>query len=201
MTAPDPVERDPLERADARSLQSGRAINPGNALALAVSVFALAIGAYQTHLMQGQARASVWPFLTIGYTYSNDTDDNGFIWQVDNNGVGPAKVQTVTLSLDGKPMRHWSEVLTALGVTAPTPHSTTSLVGDVIPPSINRETTVPAIRINARDTASRFHDALARLRMEICYCSVYDDCWISRFQHNGAEEVARCEAPAVAFED
>ena len=35
----------------------------GSAVALAVSVFALALGAYQTRLMQTQARAGVWPYL------------------------------------------------------------------------------------------------------------------------------------------
>ena len=79
--------------------------NITSAVALAVSVFALAIGAWQTRLMQTQARASVWPYLSIGYTYSSDTDENAFIWRVDNNGVGPARVERVSLSLDGRPMK------------------------------------------------------------------------------------------------
>ena len=61
-----------------------------SALALAVSIFALAIGAWQTRLMQSQARAAVWPHLSIGYTYNSNVDENGFIWHVDTNGVGPA---------------------------------------------------------------------------------------------------------------
>ena len=51
-----------------------------SSLALAVSVFALAIGAWQTKLMQGQARASVWPHLAIGYTYNSNVDEDGFFW-------------------------------------------------------------------------------------------------------------------------
>ena len=41
----------------------------GSAIALFVSVSALAIGGYQTRLMQQQARAGVWPYLSIGYTF------------------------------------------------------------------------------------------------------------------------------------
>ena len=66
-----------------------------SALALAVSIFALAIGAWQTRLMQSQARASVWPHLEVGYTYNSNVDENGFIWRIDNNGVGPARIESV----------------------------------------------------------------------------------------------------------
>ena len=78
--------------------------NVGSIVAVAVSVFALALGAYQTRLMQSQARASVWPYLSIGYTYSSNTDKDAFIWTVNNNGVGPAKVESVVLTLDDKPV-------------------------------------------------------------------------------------------------
>jgi hypothetical protein len=145
----------------------GSLSNLTSGLALSVSIFALAIGAWQTRLMQGQARASVWPFVAIGYTYNSNTDANGFVWHVDNNGVGPAKVQTVTLSVDGKPMKHWTDVLEALGANAKIAMSTTSLNGDVIPPNLNRETTIEALRINDREVAGRFKGAIERFQMEI----------------------------------
>jgi hypothetical protein len=176
--------------------------NLGSMLAVAISLFALAIGAYQTRLMQNQARVSVWPFLSIGYNYSNDTDTNGFIWRIDNNGVGPAKVETVALTLDDKPMRHWSDVFAALGATAQTNFSNTTIDGDVILPNVNRETTIEAIRIHQRDVAKLFHDAKARFRMDICYCSVYDECWIAHWEQTHVDPVANCAAKvAVPFED
>jgi hypothetical protein len=141
--------------------------NLSSALALGVSLLALAIGAYQTRLMQDQARASVWPYLTIGTTYTNDVDDNGFILQVDNFGIGPAKVGSVKLSLDGKPQRTWNDVLEVLDIKGVN-YSTSSLSGDVIPPNINRETTIGAIRINERQAAKRFYDAASRFELEIC---------------------------------
>jgi hypothetical protein len=176
--------------------------NLTSGLALTVSVFALALGAWQTRLMQGQARASVWPFLSIGYSYSSNTDTDGFVWHVDNNGVGPARIEGVTLTLDGKPMKSWTEVLKALGATGPINVSTTSFKGDVIPPSLNRETTINAIRVHQREIATLFKNAVDRFKMDICYCSVYDDCWIARWQQPKVDAVDRCEvAAADAFED
>lgn len=193
MTAPSPEETPaPLARPSRPDLTS--------LLALAVSVFALAIGTWQTRLMQSQARASVWPYLTIGYTYSNNVDINGFIWTIDNNGVGPARVQSVTLSLDDKPTRHWDEVLAAFGVPKRPSMATTSLAGAVIPPSLNRETTIAAIRVHNRELAALFKEAVGRFRMEICYCSVYDDCWIARWQQSRADPVDHCTTDGVQFE-
>ena len=169
-------------------------------LALAVSVFALAIGTWQTRLMQSQARASVWPYLSIGYTYTSGVDADAFLWTIDNNGVGPALVQSVSMRLDGKPMRNWNEVLVALGSKQRANMATTSFAGSVIPPSTNRETTVSAIRANDRDVAALFKGAIERFRMDICYCSVYDDCWVAHWQQWCAEAVDRCPVVDVPFE-
>ena len=171
-------------------------------LALVVSVFALAVGAWQTRLMQSQARASVWPYLSIGYSYTNDIDKNGFVWQVDNNGVGPARVQSVTLSLDGKPLRHWNDVLDAFRASGRINSATTSLSGAVIPPNTNRETTIAAIRIHDSKVAAQFKDAVGRFRMDVCYCSVYDECWIAHWQQTRIDPVGQCRVDnGVQFED
>ena len=176
--------------------------NVASTLALAVSIFALAIGAWQTRLMQSQARSSVWPHLSIGYTYNSKVDENGFVWNVDNNGVGPARIDTVAVALDGKPMKTWKDVLKALGFHGELRVSTTSFSGDVIPPSLNRETAISAIRINEADAAALFKAAVPRFTMDICYCSVYDDCWIAHWQNPKVDAVARCVArPETAFDD
>jgi len=169
-------------------------------LALAVSVFALALGAWQTRLMQGQARAGVWPYLSIGYTYTSDVDANGFIWTIDNNGVGPARVQSVTAGVDGKRMRNWDEVIAALGMRERPSSAITSFAGSVIPPSTNRETTIAAIRVNDRELATLFKNAIDRFSMDICYCSVYDDCWIAHWQRWRVDATERCVVEGVQFE-
>jgi len=173
-----------------------------SALALAVSIFALAIGAWQTRLMQSQARASVWPHLEIGYTYNSNVDENGFLWRIDNNGVGPARIETIALTFDGKPMRHWRDALEALGFKGELRMSTSSLAGEVIPPSLNRETAIEALRVNQRDLAAAIKQNAARFGMDICYCSVYDDCWIAHWLKPKPDPVERCEASFDnAFDD
>lgn len=189
----------PQEEIPATPMRSARP-DLTSVLALAVSVFALAIGTWQTRLMQSQARAGVWPYLSIGYTYTNNVDSNAFIWTIDNNGVGPARVQSVTVGVDGKRMRNWDEVLSALGTPKRPSMATTSFAGSVIPPSTNRETTIAAIRVNDRELGLLFKNAIERFQMDICYCSVYDDCWVAHWQRWQVDAVDRCPVDGVQFE-
>src|SRR4029078_8835312 len=112
------------------SPRRGTLSNLTSGLALSVSIFALAIGAWQTRLMQGQARACVRPSLSIVYSYSRNPDTDGFVCHIDNNGVGPARIEAVSLSLDGKPMKNWVDVMKALGATSPINVATNSFQRD-----------------------------------------------------------------------
>jgi len=181
-------------------------------LALAISVLALAVGTYQTRVMQAQARASVWPYLTVGFSHFGAGDNAGFTWQIDNNGVGPAKIEAVTLSLDDKPMRSWKEVYAALGLEGHDYVITASVNGEVLPPNTNRETTIRAIQINRQIAADEpgkarqqkaidaFFAASGRFKMSVCYCSVYDECWTAQWLKRTAQPVTRCEADGVQFD-
>jgi hypothetical protein len=169
--------------------------------ALAVSFLALGLGIWQarlmseqTRLMQQQARAGVWPYLSIGYALVADGDKRGYTWRIDNDGVGPARIESVTLTLDGKPLEHWNDVFHALYGNAPVQATYSQIYGKVLPPSTNRETTIEAVHLFDPAQAKTFFDAQSRIDMSICYCSVYDDCWIARRQSPAQEPVARCDA-------
>jgi len=36
--------------------------------------------------------------------------------------------------------------------------------------------------------------------MSVCYCSVYDECWIAQWLKRTAQPVTRCEADGVQFD-
>ena len=59
---------------ESRAVNSKRSLitELSSVLALVVSFAALSIGAIQTRLMQSQARASVWPYVSIGYNIDDD---------------------------------------------------------------------------------------------------------------------------------
>jgi len=176
--------------------------------ALVVSVLALTLGAYQarlmneqTRLMQGQARASVWPYISIGYSISDSGEKLGYTWEISNDGVGPARIQSVTLTLDGKPLHNWQEVFRAVLGNASVPATYSQIYGKVLAPGTNRETTIEAVHIQDLEQAKTFFRAQDRLDMTICYCSVYDDCWVAHRQQPEVQPIARCETKGtVQFE-
>jgi hypothetical protein len=161
---------------------------------------ALALGAYQTRLMQTQARASVWPYLDIGYQYNIDDPKVGFDLRVQNNGVGPALVRSVHVTFDGKPLPHWQNLFVALFQRGKLNAGFSGLHNIVIPPSTNRETDVSAVHVTDADPAKIIYEARERLTMEICYCSIYDDCWIVHWPMARPVETPACHETANEFD-
>ena len=196
------VARESTDRKRARFAELGSIV------ALATSFFALSLSAYQarlmneqTRLMQNQSRASVWPYVAIGYSINDEGESRGYTWQVSNDGVGPARIETVTMTLDGKPVRRWRELFRALLGDADVPATFSQVYGRVLPPSTNRETTIDALHLTDMAQAKAFFAAQDRIEMTICYCSVYDDCWIARKQDPNVRPAERCDRSAEQFEE
>ena len=172
-------------------------------LALGISALALGVGVYQTRLMQTQARASVWPYVTSGFHYSAHGESQGFELHLENNGVGPAIVQSTVIRLDGQAVKHWDDVIATLmashkGESADAGLS--GLHGIVIPPSTNRETDIAAIRTSDAALAEALYNARGRLSVDICYCSIYDDCWVSHWLERKPDPVSACHESADEFD-
>jgi hypothetical protein len=66
--------------------------------ALIVSIFQTNIAREQTLIARQQQQASVWPHLQADFTKAMDN----FEWAIINNGVGPAIVQSMEVSYQGK---------------------------------------------------------------------------------------------------
>ncbi|MFT3789686.1 MAG: hypothetical protein QM741_01140 [Rudaea sp.] len=204
MDTPSP----PPASASDRTPRGSRLAEAGSLAALALSVLALATSAYQarlmqaqTELMQTQARASVWPYVTIGKNEYSAPGREAFSWRVDNNGVGPAKIESVRVLVDGQPYRNWTEVFAKIAPDQEFHGQTSSLNGIVLPPSTNRETTVEMVKPNTPERARAFQTATPRTTIEICYCSVYDECWLARSLQTENKPVPRCDTKdSVQFE-
>lgn len=198
----------PSRNGTTHSTRGTRLAEVGSFAALALSVLALVTSAYQarlmqaqTELMQTQSRASVWPYVTIGKNEDAIAGRESFTWRVDNNGVGPAKIESVEVRLDGKAYRNWNDIFATLAPEQAFHAQTSSLNGIVLPPSLNRETTIEMVKPDSPERAKVFIAAQQRMAIEVCYCSVYDECWIARALKPSNEAVPRCEtAGKVQFE-
>jgi hypothetical protein len=91
-----------------------------------------------------QLSAQVWPYIA----FTGTTSPVRLELDLENDGLGPAIVQSFVVSVDGKPRRDWRAVLRALIGDAPTAGSTTRELatissGDVVRPGVSE----PIIRV------------------------------------------------------
>jgi len=149
-------------------------------IAIVISLFSVVATFYQVELMRKEQNTAVWPYLeflpsTVG----------GLSLTVENKGVGPAIVHSVYLKYNGEPIEAQSERERLLALID-------SVVGrrdfNFVYSTVNRRVISPGEEIQLfyfSDTLQNFIPvasafAEADIDLEICYCSIYDECWISR---------------------
>lgn len=164
--------------------------------AIFISLCTLAVLLYEANLMREQQQASVWPYVEAGPRFRGD----GFGIVVMNQGIGPARIQSMQVEVDGAPVRSWGEAFAALGIGAP-PNSITTINGRVLP----AQSEEMAVETDSVARRTELIDALFSdeppLTIAVCYCSVYDECWhLNAFGLDGERTpVARCVSSDVEF--
>ena len=139
-----------------------------------VSLTTLVVLIYQTRLMNQQQRAAAWPYVEW---LSSDVAD--FHLTVRNKGVGPAIVKKVEMRVDGKAVADNTALVRAVRGEGPDIDWVNSTIsGRVLSPG---EEVIP-FQIADVKVGRDFERKLAahHFEMEISYCSVYGDCWVSR---------------------
>jgi hypothetical protein len=160
-----------------------------------VSLLALAVSAYSTYWQRQQARAMVLPRLQLSTWF-----DQGLVrFELENVGVGPAEIRGAQVLLDGKPVTSWSGLLEAVdafkGVENRTIHNST-MHSRVL--GAGKE--IKVFEVVDPTAAARVRAALPRLSVDLCYCSVLDECWrMIDGEHSRHEPVASCQGLPCTF--
>ncbi|MEM1042183.1 MAG: hypothetical protein AAGI91_06085 [Bacteroidota bacterium] len=148
--------------------------------AIFISLCTLVVLLYEARITREQQRAAVWPYVEIGLGFGN----GGFVVRTANQGVGPARIRAMEVRVGGEPVRTWQEMLAALGFTS-TDFTADRTNGRVLP----GQSSIASFGAQVAEPTGPFQEAYLqgeRLVFEVCYCSVYDDCW--RVQARGLEE-------------
>ena len=136
------------------------------------AIITVAVSLYQARLAREQLRASAWPYLAQTNSYLTG---GPYTRSVSNEGVGPARVRSFQVIVDGRPLPDWNAVVRALtGQGEPALVYSSFGRGSVLVPGASRT----LLTLPPGDRAQRFWlQAQTRLRTRVCYCSVYDECW------------------------
>lgn len=167
-------------RAEPRS--RSRADRLLSASAGIVAACALLVSVYQTYIMRQQQRMSAWPYVTQGNTGSDSTYGR----LVSNVGLGPALVRSMTVDVAGLRVHTWAEFLDrTTGLDSAGVQRTFG--GHLVTSSVRRGMVIlPGTSVELLRYRGPEHDfvrgAVAdakRVRVRICYCSLYAECWMS----------------------
>ncbi|WKE64583.1 hypothetical protein PVT67_13015 [Gallaecimonas kandeliae] len=168
--------------------------------ALIVSLVAVFVGVYSASIDRAYARASVWPRLEIYRNYTQKKEDGkeaGSLLQygVNNNGTGPAIIKYAKVTLDGKAVKNWADLMKAVAGNA----------NQLNQSQINGRTLPAQQSITAFGTENQpfikawFGNEAKRLTIDLCYCSIYDECWATDIA-NKPKPIPACPSTADAFE-
>ncbi|WP_420430648.1 hypothetical protein [Hyphobacterium sp.] len=164
--------------------------------AMVVGLAALYVAWDQARVMRAQQHGAVVPALQVDAFTRSEGDRLSIGLRVANNGVGPAMVRNVQVIRDGEPTQAIEAMFTALP-SDQLDRSWVTLTGRVIAPG---ELVTPiSVDWRASEVGT---DAIAdlfaeweRWDIEICYCSVFDRCWIATVQVQDRRQVASCPDP------
>jgi len=179
--------------------------------ALVVSITSLFVAMRHGQSMERMAEANArlveansWPLLQ---RYQSDVDaarEHVFTLNIANFGVGPAKVESLEIFWQGNPVhnpRELAELCCLHSTDAAREHTleTSGVMGTVLRASEVRH--VIEFPEDTHDSAltDRLHAALRGIVMRACYCSVFDECWVSDLRTLHPPGVKQCPVPTVPF--
>ncbi len=156
--------------------------------------------------------AASWPFLKISESDITPSGRSQLTLMAVNAGIGPAKIESVELRWHGKAYRSSLELLRACCSLPRNPAQAhvSYIIGTLNHTVVRAGQTVNLLRVPnpAQDPAvwSPFHAILLPskpddgLKFRICYCSAFNECWITNGRRLNPPRVKACPVPKVPFE-
>lgn len=169
--------------------------------AVFLSLVSLGVAILHGHTMERMAEANAqlvqansWPFLQA-YTSNQGDQGSEIRLTLVNNGVGPAKIFEARILYKGTPVQRWDTLLSdCCSVPGEAPLNYGSNAAG--PMVLRAGDSITLLSVPQPEGGSKAWDVLNRERREvtydICYCSVFDDCWITDARTLRPRPVATC---------
>ncbi|MBB4658001.1 hypothetical protein [Parvularcula dongshanensis] len=168
----------------------------GSISAIVVGLAAVAVSWDQARTTRRQQEAAVLPLLKIQTRFLTEADGRSFRIDIANIGTGPAFIEGAAIAWEGEPLTNFDELGAATAALRGEEGSlwTAPLQGNLLG-SGERYTLFEARWPPGDDAATATADAMWQsLKVEACYCSVYERCWRTGMNRFSRPEPARCES-------
>ena len=156
-------------------------------------VFTGAVALYaalnESQAVRQQTAASVWPYVQLMINDTDTEDSASFALSLDNVGVGPARMRSMLVTLEGEPVRTWQALIDALAVEdmkVGNQYGKNSVSRRVLAPGES----VVAFQTHHAELALKLQSAVysGSVALSYCYCSIFDECWSKSSSRPAGEE-------------
>lgn len=176
----------------------------GSIAAMVIGACALFVAWDQAQIMRKQQHASVLPAVSITSGFSTEPEGYAMRVAIKNDGIGPAMIESAELVVDGAPVSDWADLRdrllppqlhadfsssldSAIGMLAAGEKSEAILI--FWPRNEETRAGFEALkaRVFAADTAETYFG--------VCYCSVFEKCWVAGPENaSRPKPVKKCES-------
>ena len=174
--------------------------------ALAVSMISLAIAIHHGHTMQKMAdenarlvQANSWPLLQFTTGNANDKGEPEITLNVENAGVGPAKLISLEIFHGDQRIRTPRDLVQALDPATTRPQLSLGLTMPVVVRAGDSHLLSGLKRQGQETFWDKLNTARFELRFRACYCSVFDECWVSDLATVSPQHIDHCAVNADTF--
>ncbi|GGW76405.1 hypothetical protein [Alteromonas halophila] len=136
--------------------------------AIVTSVVAVVVSIYSAYVDRSYARASVWPSIMIAQSHLG----SHLKYVVINQGTGPALIKYARIGTSSNYYPTWRALITDAGF-ANASYTQAHISSGVVRASQE----IVAFETRNEDLITALDNVL--VNAEICYCSIYEECWIS----------------------
>jgi hypothetical protein len=186
--------------------------------ALFTSFVSLWVAVQNGHEMDRLVQANSFPYLQV-FTSNLESDlkTPALRLTVQNQGIGPARIAEVVVTVDGSPVPDFNTLIDhccAPGLVAAARSGAGEFAGmhsgEVILSTVRDRMIRPGEAVDAIDwrqtsanraVMSRAIDAFAggRIKASVCYCSVFDECWTRSYSDRRPAAAKSCPIASVPY--
>ncbi len=158
----------------------------GSAAAVVVAVCSLIITIYEARMTREHQQLAVWP--RIIETVSDSA--KLYIRVAENDGLGPALIRSYQVRIDGVVQHEWNGAVSALLKSSGGHNAQYSLFrrGSVLLPGSRLQ----LLTIGPDTISHTLVAAEHRVLTKICYCSLYNQCWLAQSDDPDPKPVDKC---------
>jgi hypothetical protein len=173
---------------------------PALIASLALAYFAFV----QADATQKMQTGGVMPFVTFGTSNGDEEGNQDIALTLTNNGVGPAILGPIEIRYEGKPIATPLDLLKAC-CTSAEPRgirfSTSPSTGIAVRPGETIEFVNFPRTPSSEEVWQTLNKERWKLKVRACYCSIFNDCWVTEGMQGLPRAVNKCPADWTLYRE